>query len=102
MIIVTGTVTCDPAQARDYVERGRQVSALTRAEPGCISHDILLADEAAGRLVVIERWRDEASLKAHLGTPHVAAFGQASAGVVKGSDVVMYTAQDERSLATLF
>jgi quinol monooxygenase YgiN len=102
MIIVTGTVTCDPAHAREYAESGRAVSEITRGEPGCVSHNMLLENEAEGRLVIIERWRDEASLKAHMNTPHIAEFSRRYGGMVTGSDVMLYDAGEPRSLMTLF
>jgi quinol monooxygenase YgiN len=102
MIIVTGTVTCDPAHAREYAESGRAVSEVTRGEPGCISHHMLLENEALGRLVVTERWQDEEALRAHMRTPHVAEFSRRYGGLVTGSDVMLYDAGEARSLMTLF
>lgn len=45
----------------------------TRTEDGCISYDLYESAAAAGTLVTVEVWRDQAALDAHMASPHMAA-----------------------------
>jgi len=65
MILVTGSMTARPetfealrALCLEHVHR-------SRAEPGCISHDVHVDCEDPMKLVFVERWADAAALKAH-------------------------------------
>lgn len=49
----------------------------SRAEPGCISHDVHVDCENALKLVFVERWADAAALKAHFAAPASGAFVRA-------------------------
>lgn len=65
MIIVTGTIQAR-AETFDEVRRlGLEHSRRSRAEPGCISHDLHVDCEDPLKLVFVERWADAAALKAH-------------------------------------
>lgn len=77
MIIVTGAIlarkeTFDAVLklSRDHVER-------SRAEDGCISHDVHIDTENPLRLFFFERWRDEAALRAHFAVPESRTFVRA-------------------------
>jgi len=50
------------------------VIAATRAEDGCEDYGCYEDTQRAGRYVFVERWRDQAALDRHLGTPHMAAW----------------------------
>ena len=77
-ILIVGTIEVEPerraallAAVRPYVER-------TRAdEPGCLDYAFTADTVAGDRLVVVERWADEASLAAHFAHPNFAATKQA-------------------------
>ena len=67
MIIIAGTIDlADPGERDEALAAVRILQQQTRAqEPGCVAY-VLAADPCdAGRLVVHELWRDEASLAAH-------------------------------------
>ncbi|MBI3677707.1 MAG: antibiotic biosynthesis monooxygenase [Proteobacteria bacterium] len=74
MIIVTGDVI---ARA-DTIEEMKRVSVehvhRSRAEEGCISHDVAVDAEKPLRLIFFERWADEAVLKKHFAVPESRAF----------------------------
>ena len=61
----------------------------TQAEDGCVSYDLYESGSAPGTFVTVERWRDAASLEAHMTTPHVAAAFAAAAGGLSG-DVAIH------------
>ena len=77
-ILIVGTIEVEPerraallAAVRPYVER-------TRAdEPGCLDYAFTADTVSGDRLVVVERWADEASLTAHFAHPNFAATKQA-------------------------
>jgi len=65
MIIVTGAVmgtteTIDALTALCITHTHR-----SRAEPGCVSHDVFVDAENPLRLFFFERWADRAALEAH-------------------------------------
>ena len=71
-------VTIDAVSARDAViEAARQ-------EDGCIAYNFYADRDDGGRLYVIETWRDDAALDAHMRTPHFKAFASALADHVPG------------------
>lgn len=67
------------------LERGREaiaaMVAASNAEPGCIAYAFTQDLGDPGVIHIVEKWRDEAALAAHFGTPHMAAFQQALAGL---------------------
>ncbi len=74
MIIVTGSVRARP----DTIERAIQLSlehvARSRTEPGCLLHSVHRDVEDPNRLVFLEHWADEPSLRAHFAVPASSAF----------------------------
>ncbi len=81
MIIITGSIL-----ARD--DSFSEIRALciehvhrSRAEPGCISHDVHVDAEAPLRLTFIERWKDVAAVRAHFAVPASIEFVKAVRGL---------------------
>ncbi len=80
MIHVVAELHLAPGARERFVEEFRRLTPLVRAEDGCIEYTGTLeirsaiAAQAPPRddvLTVIEKWRDEASLAAHLAAPHM-------------------------------
>ena len=46
----------------------------SRAEPGCISHNVHVDAENPMKLVFVERWSDMATLQTHFAVPASRAF----------------------------
>jgi quinol monooxygenase YgiN len=77
VILVTGHVI---ARAETFAEVRRlslEHVHRSRAEPGCISHDVHVHAENALKLVFVERWADAAALKAHFAVPASGTFVRA-------------------------
>lgn len=74
MILVTGRVTAKPETFDEILRVSREHVARSRREPGCISHDVSVGDPLT--LHFIERWADEAALKAHFRVPESRAMWQ--------------------------
>lgn len=71
MLIIMGTISTDPALVKDLLADLRAGIARTMTEDGCIFYDFALVDEAAGKILAVERWRDQDTLTAHLSTPEI-------------------------------
>ena len=97
MIIVVGYVHLDPSDVGAFVADVQAVAPGTRAEPGCLFYAVTVDDAMAGRVLVAERWRDEASLSAHLGAQAASAFSSTWTGRIR-LDVHTYDASNERPL----
>ena len=77
MIIVTGHVLTN-AENRVAIEAECVAhSQRSRAEPGCIAHNVHADCEQPDRLVFVEKWADKAALLAHFAVPESGAFVQA-------------------------
>lgn len=72
MLIVTGDIVASAGHFDALFAATRAHSARSRVEPGCLSHDCFQDPDNPGRIVFVERWRDEAALQAHFKTPGIA------------------------------
>jgi quinol monooxygenase YgiN len=86
MLIVTGSLTAH----HDAFGRLRELSLAhvhrSRAEPGCISHEVSVDCENPLRLLFFERWADRAALDAHFKVPQSVAFIRAVRELVSASE----------------
>ncbi len=93
VIVVSIDTTADNiAAVRDAITTMEKAS---REEAGC--HDYTFAVELSdpNRLRITECWEDEAALKAHFATPHMAAFNAAMAAAAPRSmDLKCYEATE--------
>lgn len=74
MIIITGSVLTKPETHSELVVLCTQHSARSRAEPGCIAHNVHVDCENPARLVFIEQWADAAAVRAHFAEPQSSGF----------------------------
>lgn len=98
MLIVTGHMHVDPADLAQFIADLELLAATTRQRAGNISYDAALADPQAGRLLIAERWQDQAALSAHLEAGDTVAFIARWQGRMQG-DIRKYDASNERDLA---
>lgn len=85
---VVATIPAKPEAADQVRAALQELVEATRAEDGCISYDLYESGSAPGTFVTVERWRDAASLEAHMTTPHVAAAFAAAEGGLSGEVAV--------------
>jgi len=81
MLVVTGVTEVDPADADKARTAAARAAAITRTEDGCHAYAFYEDVETPGRFRVYEEWRDEAALKAHLATDHIAEFRAVMGGL---------------------
>lgn len=77
MIVVTGDILASEASFEELLALSLDHVRRSRAEPGCISHDVHRHAEQPLRLVFVERWADMAALKAHFAVPASQDFARA-------------------------
>jgi len=99
MIIVSGTITIDPAK----IDRARELTsalvAATLQEEGCAQYGYWQSLEQPGVIRVFEQWADDDALNTHMGTPHMAEFmvGAAELGIT-GVDIIRYDVSESSKL----
>ena len=95
MLIVAGAFILD-AQDRDAFITSKHDSILaTRDEPGCLEY-VMSADPVDDtRVVLFERWADQASFDAHMAV--IAAAPRGTGPAPKGMSIEIYDIEGVRS-----
>ena len=64
----------------------------TRAEAGCITYELMVNNADATEFTFVEEWESDATLDAHLRSPHIAAFQAREADLLASPpDIRRYT-----------
>ena len=96
MLIVAGHFVVDPADQAAFLAGRVDAMTATRAEAGCLEYVMAADPVEAGRVVLYERWADQASFDAHMAV--IAAGGSKSSGPApKGFEVKIYDVAGERA-----
>jgi quinol monooxygenase YgiN len=97
MLIVGGWFEVEPSE-RDAFVAGRLDSVRSsRAEKGCIEYTVAPDPADPGRVILYERWEDQASLDAHLAGMR-APRAEGPTVAPKAASVVVYEATVSRTL----
>lgn len=96
MLIVAGHFVVDPADQEAFVAGRVEAMQATRAEGGCLEY-VMAADPVdPTRVILFERWADQASFDAHMAL--LAEGGSKATGPApKGFDVKIYDVAGERA-----
>jgi len=78
VIYVVATLEIRPDTLEALVDVARPLLEGTRNEPGCRRYDLHASVTDPSRVVFVEEWESREHLEAHFGTPHIAAWRQAS------------------------
>ena len=97
MLIVTGYIHLAPPDVEEFVADMATFARTTRAREGCLFYAVAPDDPGSGRMLVVERWRDQAALDAHLAAGDTAAFVERWQGRMT-SDLAKFDAGNERAL----
>ncbi len=76
MIVVTGDVEASPETFAEIRRLSIEHVHRSRAEVGCVSHDVHIDAENPLRLFFFERWDSMDALKIHFGVPASREFGR--------------------------
>jgi quinol monooxygenase YgiN len=97
MLIVTGLVHVETFDLDQFRADIHALAHTSRQRDGNLFYGVALDDPRAGRLLVVERWRDQASLAAHLNAPDTLEFMERWRTRMRG-DIHKYDATNERAL----
>lgn len=76
MIIVLGSFVVREGGMAQAMALSQQHVRRSRAEPGCIEHNVSIDAERPERLVFVERWESAEALHAHFSVPESRAFAK--------------------------
>ena len=73
MIVLNVTYKCKPGMRDAFLQAiyREGVDAACRAEDGNIRYDYFIPADNSDELLLVEKWRDAASLTAHAAQPHM-------------------------------
>jgi quinol monooxygenase YgiN len=78
LMIVVVEFEVKPENRDQFLEVVKAQAQTTRAEDGCQQYDVMLPNSDRKHVLVVEKWRDEASHSAHLKEPSFAKARDAS------------------------
>lgn len=96
MPILTGYIHVVPASVDAFTADIEALAPVTRAREGCLLYAVVPDDPSAGRMLVIERWRDQAALSNRLRASGTVVFVERRKGRMVA--VLKYDASNERVL----
>jgi quinol monooxygenase YgiN len=100
MIVVVGRVRTDSARREELIRIGQTVAAASREEEDCLGYRLYEDTETPNEFVFVEEWADEAALRRHFATPHIAEFMAAIRGtLIAPPDVQFHTVASTMDLA---
>jgi quinol monooxygenase YgiN len=99
MILVIGHALAKPDTLQAMLAISTEHVLRSRAEPGCISHEVSSDALLPLRLTFVERWSDMAALQAHFRLDASRAFGKALASMADGMPEMHVYQSDEIDLS---
>jgi quinol monooxygenase YgiN len=97
MLIVIGTFVVDPERRDEFIAERHERMRTSRAEAGCLEYTFAADPLDASRVLLTERWADQAALDAHLGAPAPAGTPK-PAVTPKEASIMVYDVTSERPL----
>lgn len=83
MVLLMGYLHVQSAELDAFLVSLATAANETRKEEGCLFYAFGVEDAAEGRVLLAQRWEDEATLGAHMRGPQAAAFQKEWAGRVR-------------------
>ena len=99
MILVIGHALAKPDTLQAMLAISTEHVLRSRAEPGCISHEVSTDVQDPLRLTFVERWSDMDTLQAHFRVDASRAFGKALAAMADGMPSIHVYQSDEVDLS---
>lgn len=95
MIIVLAKIVSKENTLNNIIKEANTLINATRNESGCIEYNLHKSLENKNKLVFVEKWEDENSLKSHLETEHFKVFGNSiNDFLVKDVDISIFNASE--------
>ena len=98
MIVATAKFKSLPSMRAKVAELSGPCVEATRKEKGCLRYELFVSSEDEVTLQFVEEWADLDSLRAHLGTSHVAAFKERRKTLIEDALVLKIFEAKEISL----
>ena len=95
MLIVAGHFEVDPADQEAFVSSKVEAMERTRAEAGCLEYAMTVDPLDHTRVLLFERWADQAAFDAHMAG--LATAPKSTGPAPKGFDVKIYDIAGERT-----
>jgi quinol monooxygenase YgiN len=95
MLIVAGHFEVDPADQAAFVAGRVEAMKATRTENGCLEYAMTADPVDPSRVLLFERWADQAAFDAHMAA--VASGPKSTGPAPKGFSVKIYDIAGERS-----
>ena len=95
MIVIIVSIESSAADIAAIKDAMAAMETASRAEAGCHDYTFNVELNNPDKLRMTECWEDEAALKAHFATPHMAAFNEAMASAPRAKiSMVTYEATE--------
>ena len=98
MVIVGGTFELDPELRDKFIESRGDMMRTSRGEAGCIEYTFCADPLDPSRVVLFEKWTDQASLDAHIAAQRAAPRPTEPGIRPISSSIMLYDVVGERSL----
>ena len=97
MVIVGGAFEVEPGMREQFLASREEMMRVSRAETGCLEYTFAADPLSDVRVVLFERWEDQAALDAHL-VIRRASPPPANDVTPISSEIVIYQVSGERRL----
>lgn len=95
MLIVLAEATLGERALEEAHEAFSSMIEASRAEEGCLGYSYALDVLDPGKLVIVEKWVDDAALAHHFATAHMATFQKALGSLdITITELAKYQADD--------
>ncbi len=99
MVIVGGSFEVEPAQREEFLAGRLDAIRSSRAEAGCLEYSLMPDPIEPGRVVLYERWADQAALDAHLAGMRQGPPPAPGGVAPKSATITVFDISGERSLS---
>ena len=101
MIVITGSVMTNASNRAEIERLCVEHSQRSRAEPGCITHNVHADCENPDRLVFLEVWSDGNAVRVHFGVPASGAFVKQMGALSTEAPTILIYRADEVPMSAL-
>lgn len=88
MLVVIATLPGKADKREEITAALTKAATASREEEGCLSYAFHVNLENVDSYVSVETWKDQESLDAHFGTPHLAELLTLAADLLDGEPVI--------------
>jgi quinol monooxygenase YgiN len=89
-VIVIATAKAKPGKEKALERALRDVSAPTRAQPGCVRFSLYRSEDDPGVIVGVERWKSKGDHDRHLQGPHFQKLAGAMGDIIAGPPQIVW------------